>query len=273
MRTNPILPRCTRARKRKLILSTPIPFRSLALAQRVLTTKSASELRARGNGVAAYHAPVPPLEPTQAWFALRSSCNGRRLPSVKRSEMATCQPCPYTRRCAHCRCRLFLVHLEAALACAAVCKGDGADLPPWHSRRASPSMLGLFPPRLRGAAAPVPRISCARATRACRLVQQLFSGGEGVVGGRVSGNGVFHRLSTAESKRTPPSPPSAFMTSHAVQRRETFDDAFGSVSFAALPPTPGGIKRSVPPMVDYGGAHEENKVGESCRRMALGAAS
>jgi len=49
-----------------------------------------------------------------------------------------------------------------------------------------------------------------------------------------------------------------------------FNNTFGLVSFAILPPMSDGIKRSVPPLVDYGGAHEENKVEESCKWMVLG---
>jgi hypothetical protein len=85
------------------------------------------------------------------------------------------------------------------------------------------------------------------------------------MGGQISGNGMFHWLSTAELKRTLLSPLSTFMTSHIIQRREMFNNTFGLVSFAILPPMSDGIKRSVPPLVDYGGAHEENKVEESCK--------
>jgi hypothetical protein len=70
-------------------------------------------------------------------------------------------------------------------------------------------MLGPFPLRPRDAAAPVPHISHARGDAGLSFGTAAFSGGESVMGGQVSGNGMFHWLSMAESKRTPPLLPSA----------------------------------------------------------------
>ena len=91
MRTNPIEAHSTHARKWKWILSNLADTHSIWFAGPCMVTQRKTggwkqswcqNSVPRGNCIMAYHVPVPPLEFTRAWLALRSSC------SVNCSEMA-----------------------------------------------------------------------------------------------------------------------------------------------------------------------------------------